>query len=96
MSLTSIRDRYGVPARRGARVEFEGRPATITSGRGHYIYLRFDGEHRPQGPFHPLWHMDYLDGIDHGERYDRRVEAVLGEGTMRSAATPQNESEGGE
>jgi hypothetical protein len=86
VSLSSIRDRYGVPAKRGAEVTFEGRPATITSGRRHYIYLRFDGEWTPQGPFHPLWEMDYLDGIDHGERYDRRVESLLGPGTMRTAA----------
>lgn len=75
MSLTSIRDRYGVPAKRGMKVKFEGRPATITSGRGHHFYLRFEGEHCPQGPFHPLWEIDYLDGVDYGAKYDARVES---------------------
>jgi hypothetical protein len=75
VSLSSIRDRYGVPAKRGTMVTFEGRKARITSGRGHYFYLRFEGEHRPQGPFHPLWEIDYLDGVDYGARYDRRIEA---------------------
>jgi hypothetical protein len=76
MSLSEIRRRYGVPARRGARVTFEGEGATITSARGHHLRLRFDGRLRTEpAKFHPLWEIDYLDGVDHGAEYDRRFEA---------------------
>lgn len=74
MSMQQIRDRYGVPAKRGARVEFEGRPGTIVSSRGHHLGIRLDGD-RIVLPYHPLWHIDYLDGIDHGELYDARIVA---------------------
>ena len=79
MSLVEIRRRYGVPATRGRWVEFEGRPAVITSARGHHLRLRFAHETRTcPGVFHPLWCMDYLDNVDHGAEYDRRVEAFFG------------------
>lgn len=78
MSLPAIRKRYGCPAKRGVAVTFEGRPAVITGtprSHGHHLNLRFDGETKTIGPFHPLWEIDYLDGIDHGAAYDRRIEA---------------------
>lgn len=78
MSLPAIRKRYGCPAGRGKRVKFQGRAAVITGTprcHGHHLNLRFDGEAKVTGPFHPLWEIDYLDGIDWGARYDRRIEA---------------------
>ena len=77
MSMPEIRRRYGVPAKRGARVTFEGKGATITSARGHHLRLRFDDPRVAEpvgGIFHPLWEIDYLDGIDHGAEYDARIE----------------------
>jgi hypothetical protein len=78
VSLPAIRKRYGCPAKRGKAVKFEGRPAVITGtprSHGHHLNLRFDGEAKTTGPFHPLWEIDYLDGIDHGALYDARIEA---------------------
>jgi hypothetical protein len=76
MSMKSIRDRYGVPAYRGARIEYEGRPGIITASSGQHLRLCLDDSHGAStGPYHPLWHIDYLDGVDHGAAYDRRVEA---------------------
>lgn len=59
-----IRDTYGVPAKRGGRVEYtgEGRPefGTITSGYGSYLRIRLDGLKHPAA-FHPTWKLRYLD-----------------------------------
>lgn len=93
MSMQAIRDRYGVPAKRGAQVEFEGRPATIASASGHHLRLFFrdapgDGS---SGPYHPLWRMDYLDGVDHGARYDARIEA-FNAALNRPSRSPKGEA----
>lgn len=63
-----IRDLYGVAARRGGRVWFDSglglREARILSARGGYLYLRFLGESRRRGPFHPTWKIEYdLQGV---------------------------------
>lgn len=56
---------YGVPAKRGKRVTYKGRPARITSCDSQYLRLRFDGDKRTSPfPFHPLYEIDYLDGVD--------------------------------
>lgn len=73
MSMEQIRDRYGVPAKRGARVAFEGRPGVITRSRGHHLRIRLDGE-RQSRVYHPLWNIDYGDGIDHAAAYDAHME----------------------
>ena len=76
-AMESIRDYYGVPVYRGMPVKFEGRPAVITSAiRNTYLRLRFDGEKRTDHyVYHPLWEIDYLDGVDYGARYRKREEA---------------------
>lgn len=74
MSMDYIRNRYGVPAKRGARVVADGKPGTIVAARGGHLRIRLDGEKRT-GSWHPTWNMDYGDGIDWGARYDARVEA---------------------
>ncbi|MFC0431079.1 hypothetical protein [Kutzneria buriramensis] len=60
MSADYVRRYYGVPARRGGRVEFDGRPGVITSCPGAYVRVRLDGQHRSV-PAHPAWRMRYLD-----------------------------------
>ena len=68
MSMDYIRKTYGVPAKRGGRVEYDGGSigsppllGTITSATtsGH-IRVRFDGERRT-AKLHPTWAMRYLD-----------------------------------
>lgn len=58
MSFDYIRERYKVPAKRGARVTYEGRPGTVTGFRGAYIKVRLDGEQR-ESVYHPTWHIKY-------------------------------------
>lgn len=59
MSVAYVRRYYGVPARRGARVVFDGRPGVITSCPGAYVRVRLDGE-KQSVLAHPTWHMTYL------------------------------------
>ena len=60
MSLEWVRSRYGVPARRGVRVIFDGRPGRITSARGGHLRILLDGSKHPV-PVHPRWRVTYLD-----------------------------------
>lgn len=59
----AIRRYYGVSAKRGGRVRCVERGgerlATILSCDGQYLWVRFDGEKRRRGPFHPHW-LSYL------------------------------------
>lgn len=59
-----IRSHYPVPAKRGGRVEFDGRPGRICSvSSGHLLLLHLDGDPpRRRVIVHPMWRMDYLDG----------------------------------
>ena len=91
MSFASLTARYGVPAYRGRRVAFEGRLGAIVSAVGHRLRLRLDDDGgRVTGPYHPLWHIDYLDGVDHGAAYDRRERAFV----AALAGRNQNDQEG--
>lgn len=47
-----VRQYYGVPAKRGARVQCEGASGTVTSAT-HYVFVRLDGQRHPR-PYHPL------------------------------------------
>lgn len=65
MSMEYIRQHYGVPARRGARVRYRperGKPCEgrITGTSGPHLMIRLDGRNRSE-PFHPVWNLDYLD-----------------------------------
>lgn len=64
MSLQKIRNTYGVPAKRGARVEYLANgiavQGTVTSSRGHHVLIRLDG-YKFSLPFHPTWRLRYLD-----------------------------------
>jgi len=65
MSMAAVRKRYGVPAKRGARVRYTGegkdKPelGTIASTRGHHLRIRLDGI-KGTHIFHPIWELEYL------------------------------------
>ena len=74
MSMDYIRTTYGVPAKRGGRVEYTGRLGgakllgKISGSRSGYLRIRLDGE-RFSLNFHPTWKMRYLSlaGDSQGE-----------------------------
>lgn len=53
-----VRQRYGVPAKRGMRVLVDDRPGIIASFDGGYVRVRFDGDTRST-PCHPTWRFTY-------------------------------------
>jgi hypothetical protein len=63
MSFDYIRKSYGVPAKRGGRVEYTGSGkiefGTITSANGARLNIRLDGL-KHTIPFHPTWKLKYL------------------------------------
>lgn len=69
-NMQYIRDTYGVPAKRGARVEYTGgqepRLGTITGTGGCGVLIRLDGD-KHSLPYHPTWELRYLTpnvGVD--------------------------------
>jgi hypothetical protein len=46
-TLAWIRQYYNVPAFKGVKVTYEGKPAVILGGHRQYIRLRVEGEKRP-------------------------------------------------
>lgn len=71
MSLSYIRKRYKVPARRGGRVIYSGgkKPVggRITSASGTYVAIVLDGESKPK-LFHPTWKLKYLADNNAGDQ----------------------------
>lgn len=61
MSIAYIRKRYGVPAKRGGRVLFDGKPGVITGTSAARLRIRLDGEKRSE-IYHPTWLIAYTDG----------------------------------
>jgi hypothetical protein len=63
-----IRNYYGVPAKKGQRVETEHngklKRGTISGAHGQYIKITFDGEKKPAGVFHPTDGIRYLTAAD--------------------------------
>lgn len=57
--LEYIRNAYGVPARVGRRVEFDGRRGVIKGACGGRLVVLLDGD-ETTGTYHPIWHMIYL------------------------------------
>lgn len=47
-----IRDYYGVPAKRGALVEYKGKKGKVTGTNGPHVKVRLEGE-RHAGCYHP-------------------------------------------
>lgn len=58
--LEYIKTTYHVPAKRGGKVKFQGKPGIITGTRGPHVLVKFDGESKAK-PCHPTWEMEYLD-----------------------------------
>lgn len=62
--MTWIRNTYGVPAKRGGRVEYTGggnsQFGTIRSVDGPHLMILLDGSKHAM-PFHPTWELRYLD-----------------------------------
>lgn len=65
MSFDYVRKYYGVPAKRGGRVEYTGDGkaefGTIVSANGAHLNIRLDGVKHTM-PFHPTWRLRYLEG----------------------------------
>lgn len=56
-----VRRYYGVPAFIGMRVRVQDRDGVLVKSRGdQYLYIRFDGETRSKGPYHPRDGITYL------------------------------------
>lgn len=65
MSMKYIRDRYGVPAKRGARIRFTDSNGVQWIGRvksapGHRIHVAFPEFPRGTAILHPTWNVEYL------------------------------------
>ena len=68
MNMAYIRDYYGVPAKRGARIRWtwhrKGEPrndeGTIAGSCGQYLRVRFDGSTQVLS-LHPTWEIEYLE-----------------------------------
>jgi hypothetical protein len=59
-----IRSHYDVPALRGGRIRFNGKPGRITSVHAGHLVLHLDGEPaRRRHYVHPCWRMEYLSGV---------------------------------
>jgi len=68
-----VRKNYGVPAKRGARIEYLGNgktvQGTIRSARGGHLRIQLDGDELAI-PFHPTWKLRYLDADSPQEASD--------------------------
>ncbi|MBN8955000.1 MAG: hypothetical protein J0H17_00070 [Rhizobiales bacterium] len=70
MSIAWIRKAYGVPAKRGGRVEYtgEGKPefGTIAGAKGSHLSIKLDSCKHTM-PFHPTWKIRYLEDRKEGD-----------------------------
>lgn len=63
MSMSYIRESYGVPARKGGRVTWSPSVGVQMTGiivgtRAQYLRVRFDGE-KVARTLHPTWSIEY-------------------------------------
>lgn len=58
-----VRTYYGVPAFIGRLVRVKDKEGVLVNkpGAGQYIYIKFAGDKRASGPFHPTDGIDYLN-----------------------------------
>ena len=55
-----IRKTYGVPAKRGGRIRYDGRyTGTIVAAQNGYLHVRFVGQ-KQISRLHPTWRVEYL------------------------------------
>lgn len=66
MSLKYIRESYGVPAKRGTKVNANGEIGVITGARGAHLRERIEGINRIRF-YHPTWEMQYLTELNSTE-----------------------------
>lgn len=64
MSMEWIRRNYGVPAKHGGRIRFDGTQGTILSTT-HYLEVRMDDGQCVL--LHPTWRVDYLTDTEEGD-----------------------------
>ena len=69
MSLKYIRDTYRVPAKRGARILFDGVEGTITGAHNGRLRVRLKGLKR-RAFLHPDWQVTYPKKCEHQWAYD--------------------------
>lgn len=67
MSLKSIRNAYGVQAKRGARISFDHGNGVISYGKikssvNNRIRVKFEGEKNTR-ILHPVWNVKYIDEV---------------------------------
>lgn len=59
-----IRKNYGVPAKRGARIEYAAfeppKAGTIVGSKGAHLRIRLDGQKKIKS-YHPTWLIKYLE-----------------------------------
>lgn len=65
MSMEYIRHNYGVPAKRGGRIEFTDSGGVkwrgiIRAARGAYLSVSLDGFVNKVSILHPTWNVEYL------------------------------------
>ncbi|HEY1029777.1 MAG TPA: hypothetical protein VGE28_19360 [Pseudomonas sp.] len=60
MSLEYIRNYYGVPAKKGGRVNAYGKPGTITGARNAHLLIKLDSEQHSNS-YHPTDGIEYLE-----------------------------------
>ena len=56
MSMEYIRKTYKVPAKRGMKILFRGKPAEIVGASGPHLRIKLDGM---IVPIHPTWEVEY-------------------------------------
>lgn len=66
MSMKYIRETYGVPAKRGARLLYLGVMHRVCSAQGHYLRTETFGGERYL--IHPTWQAEWLPDKNGGER----------------------------
>ena len=60
--MQRIREAYGVPAKRGGRIIFDGQPGRIlAAGLNGALRLTVLLDNGTRRQVHPTWHMTYLD-----------------------------------
>lgn len=62
-----VRRYYGVPAYPGVHVRVVGREGVLVRRRteDQYVYIRFDGETKVTGPYHPTDGIEYRTEAAH-------------------------------
>lgn len=54
---------YGLSIKKGTRVFYipKNKTGTVAWGDGNYIYILWDGDLRPTGPYHPTSELVYIE-----------------------------------